>query len=104
MTSADPSAPLLTPDTPHSDKEAYELPNTVIRFQQGAMALGRNGATTAEILNVLIAHMQKYQQGKFACRENAIVITKLEEALLWQEYRAKKREEQGVKGRDSVHA
>ena len=41
-----------------------------------------DGTTTEELLKVLINRMQ-YLQGKLPCRENAIVITKLEESLMW---------------------
>lgn len=42
--------------------------------------------------------MLKYLNGKFPCRENAITITKLEEALMWQEERKKDRQSRGVEG------
>lgn len=35
---------------------------------------------------------------KFPCRENAMVITKLDEALMWSEKRTKDREARGVEG------
>lgn len=98
-------APLLTPANPAADHKDYELPGgVVIKFQKGAMALGRNGVTTEELLNVLIDHLQGFQRGKFACRENAIALTNIETAKLWINERARLRTEQGVKGRDAVHA
>lgn len=105
MTDAPNQAPLLTPQNPAADHKDYTLPGGInIHFQKGAMELGRNGCTTVELLNVLIDHLQGFQQGKFACRENAIAITKIEEARLWLEHRAALRIAQGVKGRDAVHA
>lgn len=98
-------AAVLTPDNPAADHKDYVLPGgVVVKFQKGAMSLGRNGVTTAELLEVLIAHLKGFQAGKFACRENAIAITKLEEAYLWIEHRARLRQEQEVKGRDAAHA
>lgn len=95
---------LLTPDSPAADHKDYELPGgVVIKFQKGAMDLGRNGVTTEEVLDVLIDHLKGFQKGPFACRENAIVITKLEESRLWVRERARLRAEQGVKGRDATH-
>lgn len=97
-------APLLTPEHKAADHKDYELPGgVVIKFQKGAMALGRNGCTTVEILDVLIDHLRGFQSGPFACRENAIAITKIEEARLWVEERRRLREAQGVKGRDATH-
>ena len=60
------------------------------------------GTTNEEVLEVLIDRM-KYLQNKVACRENAIVITKLEEALMWLEKRTKKRINQGVETKDIAH-
>jgi hypothetical protein len=51
--------------------------------------------------NVIYAALQRiqhYQDGAFKCRENAIAITKLEEALLWLGSRTARREAQQVEG------
>ena len=42
----------------------------------------REWLTNEEVLAMLIDRMN-YLQGKFPCRENALVITKLEESLMW---------------------
>lgn len=57
-----------------------------------------NGTTNEEILSMLIDRMN-YLQSKFPCRENAIVITKLEESLMWLEKRTKDRVKRGVEGK-----
>jgi len=44
--------------------------------------------------------MLKYLNDKFPCRENAITITKLEEALMWQNKRTSDRVDRGVEGRN----
>jgi len=46
--------------------------------------------------------MLKYLNEKFPCRENAVTITKLEEALMWQEKRTKDREARNVEGKNEV--
>ena len=56
-----------------------------------------DGTTNEEVLRMLIDRMQ-YLQGKAACRENAIVITKLEEALMWLEKRTADRKARNVEG------
>ena len=98
--------PLIKPgDSKLSDLKVYDLPGGVaIKFQNGALELGRNGATTEEVLGVLIEHIGHFQKGPFACRENALVITKLEEAMHWVLHRKQLREAQGVKGREAAHA
>src|SRR5439155_12745737 len=45
-----------------------------------ALETANDGTTNEEVLAVLIDRLN-YLQGKFPCRENAIVITKLEESL-----------------------
>jgi hypothetical protein len=57
-----------------------------------------NGTTNEEMLKVLIDRMQ-YLNKKCACRENSIVITKLEEALMWLEKRTAGRVARGVEGK-----
>lgn len=57
-----------------------------------------NGTTNEEVLSVLIDRM-KYLQAKFPCRENAIVITKLEESLMWLEKRTAERKARNVEGK-----
>lgn len=56
-----------------------------------------NGTTNEEVLRVLIDRIQSLNQ-KAPCRENSIVITKLEEALMWLEKRTAERKSRGVEG------
>jgi hypothetical protein len=56
-----------------------------------------NGTTNEEVLRVLIDRMN-YLQAKMPCRENAIVITKLEECLMWLEKRTGARKARNVEG------
>lgn len=58
----------------------------------------RNGTTNEELLEVLIDRMN-YLQSKFPCRENALVITKLEESLLWLNKRTSDRFKRNVEGK-----
>lgn len=57
-----------------------------------------DGTTNEELLAVLIDRMS-YLQAKFPCRENALVITKLEESLMWLNERTRKRQARGVEGK-----
>jgi hypothetical protein len=57
-----------------------------------------DGTTNEELLEVLIDRMN-YLQGKFPCRENAIVITKLQESLMWLEKRTADRKKRNVEGK-----
>ena len=58
-----------------------------------------DGTTNEEVLAMLIDRMQ-YLQKKFPCRENAIVITKLEESLMWLNKRTTDRKVRGVEGKN----
>ena len=60
-----------------------------------------DGTTNEEVLKVLINRMQ-YLQAKFPCRENAIVITKLEESLVWLEKRTVDRRKRNVEGKQII--
>lgn len=57
-----------------------------------------DGTTNEDILEVLIDRM-KYLNDKFPCRENSIVITKLEESLMWLNKRTHDRKNRGVEGK-----
>lgn len=55
------------------------------------------GTTNEEVIDVLIDRLNKLN-AKFPCRENAIAITKLEEARLWLGKRTADRIKRGVEG------
>jgi hypothetical protein len=82
----------------------YEL-NQRLQFIQkepeaeGSTALKTvvDGTTNEEVLAVLVDRLQ-YLQAKFPCRENAIVITKLEECLMWLNKRTEDRKARNVEG------
>lgn len=57
-----------------------------------------NGTTNEEVLKVLI-HRLNNMNSKFPCRENSIVVTHLETALLWLGKRTADRKARGVEGR-----
>lgn len=74
-----------------------------IDWQDGPLGRGENrlepnGAFVETVIAAAVQRIEFYQSGEFKCRENAIAITKLEEALLWLNYRAQKREQRGVEG------
>jgi hypothetical protein len=56
-----------------------------------------SGTTVEEMLRVSIARLQDLN-ARFACRENSIAITKIQEALLWLNERTRERKERGVEG------
>ncbi len=69
-----------------------------VNFQNGPVReSGVNGMTNEALLAILI-HRTKYLNDQFPCRENALAITKMEEALMWFEKRTADRMKRGVEG------
>jgi hypothetical protein len=73
-----------------------------LQFQHGPRNAPGNvpGLTEAAVIAALIDRLRGFQMGAFACRENALVITKLEEALMWTHKRARDRAKRGVLGKN----
>lgn len=69
-------------------------------FQNGPVQSSAdfNGLTNEALLAVLIDRMRGFQSGPFTCRENAVAMTKLEEALMWLQKRTRERLARGVEG------
>lgn len=71
-----------------------------LRFQDGPIKSEEdmNGITNEALLAVVIDRMRGFQSGPFACRENALALTKLEEGLMWLQKRTRERLARGVEG------
>ena len=70
-----------------------------IKFQKGPVKEnGVNGCHNEDLIAIVIDRLQCLNQGDFACRENSIAITKLEEALLWLNKRTQDRIARNVEG------
>jgi hypothetical protein len=57
-----------------------------------------HGTTLEEILRVCIERLQELN-GRFSSRENALAITKMQEALMWLNERTRERRARGVEGK-----
>lgn len=78
-----------------------------IDWQDGPLGRGPdrkepNGAFVEDVIRAAIGRLRFYQESKFKCRENALALTKLEEALLWLQSRTANREARGVEGTHEV--
>jgi hypothetical protein len=86
--------------------ENQDNPGQLIQFIQKEPAFDdptklitvSDGTTNEEVIAMLIDRMQ-YLQKKFPCRENALVITKLEESLMWLNKRTADRVKRNVEGK-----
>lgn len=73
-----------------------------IKLQDGPIKEnGINGCQIDHVIYYLINILHDFQTdncGKFSCRENSLVITKLEEAIHWLHARTQRRMTAGVEG------
>lgn len=77
-----------------------------IQWQDGPLGRGDdrkepNGAFVETVIDAALQRIEFYQASKFKCRENALAITKLEEALHWLNARTNRRERSGTEGTHS---
>lgn len=72
---------------------------TRIAFQCGPIQeAGVNGISGEVLLAIVIDRLRSFQAGQYACRENALALTSLEEALMWLQKRTRDRLARGVEG------
>ena len=74
-----------------------------ISFQNGPIAEhGINGLTQEVLLAIVADRLKSFQAGPFACRENALALTKIEEAQHWLQQRTLERMRRGVEGKNII--
>ena len=74
-------------------------PIVEVHFQEGPIKeCGVNGVCNEDLIAMVICRLEHFQKGPYACRENALAITKLEESLLWLRKRTMGREQRNVEG------
>ena len=109
---ANHSYQISVPYAPGATDEEHEI--VEINFQNGPVQeVGVNGISNESLLSVLIDRIRGFQYcrnaagdfcqnapGKFACRENAIALSHLEDALMWLQKRTRARMTRGVEGED----
>lgn len=77
----------------------HPIPTIDIRFQDGPLdEVGANGVSNESLLAVVEDRLVGFQAGKFACRENAVALTKLQECMMWLQKRTRDRKARGVEG------
>lgn len=74
-----------------------------VNFQEGPIKeAGVNGVNNEDLIAMVICRLEHFQQSPFSSRDNAMAITKLEEALLWLRKRTIGRENRGVEGTNTI--
>lgn len=82
-----------------------DIPKPLVKvdFQEGPIKeCGVNGVCNEDLIAMVITRLEYFQKSEFACRENALAITKLEEAMLWLRKRTMGREQRGVEGTNQI--
>lgn len=73
-----------------------------VKLQDGPIGdVGINGIQLTELLD-LVKEVYKELNAAFPCRENSLTITKIEEAIHWQDARTKDREARKVEGKNEA--
>lgn len=70
-----------------------------LEFQTGGLKeVGPNGITDQALIAIVLDRLRSFNDGPFRSRENSMMITKLEEALMWGEKRGNDRSRRNVEG------
>lgn len=78
-------------------------PMLTVSFQNGPIGEhGVNGVTQEILLAIVIDRLRSFQAGPFSSRENALALTKCEEALHWLQQRTLDRMRRGVEGKTAA--
>lgn len=81
------------------EKTATQRIGCSITFQNGPIQeCGVNGISNEALLAVVEDRLAGFQSGQYACRENAIALTKIQEAMMWLQKRTLDRVRRGVEG------
>jgi len=76
----------------------FDIGEISFKIQEGPIKEnGVNGCQVTDMLEIATDIIRQLNE-KFPCRENAMTITKLEEALMWQEKRTQDRLLRNVEG------
>lgn len=91
------------PSKESPDGYSHSKSRDVLLFQNGPInEYGVNGITHEVLLAILVDRLQGFQSGPYACRENAIALTKLQEAQMWLQSRTRERMARNVEGTHEV--
>jgi hypothetical protein len=83
--------------TLHSFK--HEGPDQEVSFYKlNEDGTSEHGTTLEEMLRICVERLQELN-GRFSSRENALAITKMQEALMWLNERTRERKARGVEGK-----
>jgi hypothetical protein len=88
--------------TPEAKAERQQFID--IKFQEGPIPeVGVNGAHIEDVIDLLVARLEGFNERSMRCRENSLAITNLEQANLWLLKRTMNRVDQKVEGFNQPH-
>lgn len=71
----------------------------LVAFQNGPIKeAGVNGISQEALLAIVEDRLKSFQAGPYACRENALALTHIQEAMHWLHHRTNERQQRGVEG------
>jgi hypothetical protein len=59
---------------------------------------GVNGISNEVLLTIVEDRLKGFQSGPYACRENALALTHVQDAMHWLHHRTRERVQRGVEG------
>lgn len=86
---------------PFVERYGESAKHATVLFQNGPIDVdgnGNNGVTHEVLLDIICHRLECFQAGPYACRENALALTKLQEARHWLAHRTRARQSRGVEG------
>lgn len=87
------------PSCPFTGRHGQPAEHATVLFQNGPIGeVGVNGVTQEVLLAIVADRLRSFQAGPFACRENALALTKIEEGMHWLQQRTLERMRRGVEG------
>lgn len=91
------------PSDPFTKRHGEPAQHATVLFQNGPInEAGVNGVTQEVLLAIVADRLRSFQAGPYACRENALALTKIEEAQHWLHSRTLTRMQRGVEGTHKV--
>lgn len=91
------------PSDPFVERHGQPAEHATVLFQNGPIPeVGVNGVTHEALLAIVADRLRAFQAGPYACRENALALTKIEEAMHWLHHRTRARMDRGVEGTHKV--
>lgn len=81
------------------DRDSSLHETTELKFQNGPIKeVGFNGISNESLLAIVEDRLKCFQAGEFSCRENALALTHLQEAMHWLHHRTRERMQRNVEG------